>query len=122
MTSIRDNYVWTPQLIEQDKALKEKYGPSAHIIPMKESDYKRNGLQVPKMKPALTEDTVEIDKYSNKKHIRIAPSYNTAIIDNPFIPGSPSYNPALLDSHNPFDGCSVDYNPQLATNNFGMGF
>ena len=33
MTSLAVNYNWTPELIAQDKALKEKYGPSAHIIP-----------------------------------------------------------------------------------------
>ena len=47
MTSIRNNPVWTPSLIEQDKALKEKYGFGAHVIPATEADYRRKGLPVP---------------------------------------------------------------------------
>ena len=35
MTSLAVNYGWTPELIAQDKALKEKYGQGAHIIPAK---------------------------------------------------------------------------------------
>jgi len=35
MTSLPVNYGWTPELIAQDKALKEKYGHGAHITPVK---------------------------------------------------------------------------------------
>ena len=35
MTSLAVNYGWTPELIAQDKALKEKYGAGAHITPAK---------------------------------------------------------------------------------------
>lgn len=35
MTSLAVNCGWTPELIAQDKALKEKYGAGAHITPAK---------------------------------------------------------------------------------------
>jgi len=35
MTSLAVNYGWTPELIAQDMALKEKYGAGAHITPAK---------------------------------------------------------------------------------------
>lgn len=35
MTSFAVNYNWTPELIAKDKALKEKFGPAAHMIPAK---------------------------------------------------------------------------------------
>ena len=35
MTSLAVNNGWTPELIAQDKALKEKYGTGAHITPAK---------------------------------------------------------------------------------------
>ena len=33
MTSIQQANPWTPELIQRDKELKEKYGPNAHVIP-----------------------------------------------------------------------------------------
>lgn len=35
MTSFAVNYDWTPELIAKDKELKEKFGPGAHITPVK---------------------------------------------------------------------------------------
>ena len=35
MTSFAVNYGWTPELIAKDKELKEKFGPGAHITPVK---------------------------------------------------------------------------------------
>ena len=35
MTSLAVNNGWTPELIAQDKTLKEKYGAGAHITPAK---------------------------------------------------------------------------------------
>ena len=34
MTSIQRVNPWTPELIQRDKELKEKYGPNAHVIPV----------------------------------------------------------------------------------------
>ena len=36
MTSIRPVNPWTPELIQRDRELKEKYGKNAHIIPAKD--------------------------------------------------------------------------------------
>ena len=62
MTSLAVNYNWTPELIAQDKALKEKYGPSAHIIPAK--TYEIPTHLTNKLEKTPQNDTVE---FSAKK-------------------------------------------------------
>lgn len=42
MTSISMHPIVTPQVLEMDKNLKEKYGPSAHVIPIEVCDLPKN--------------------------------------------------------------------------------
>ena len=53
MTTFAVNYGWTPEAIAQDRALKEKYGQSAYVIPIKTY-------------PAL-EKSPSVDRYAGKK-------------------------------------------------------
>ena len=120
MTSISNNYVWTPELIEQDKALKEKYGAGAHITPARESDYRQKGLPVPTLKNLAT-DVVELNNKkaeakeknaNNKTPLNLFgfsfPFVNPPIMD-PFNPASPLYNP-FMDPGNvasPMNPCNI---------------
>ena len=46
MTSIQPVNPWTPELIQMDRKIKEKYGPNAHVIPAQD-----NVSFAPKQKP-----------------------------------------------------------------------
>lgn len=39
MVSIQQSNSWTPELIQMDKELKEKYGRNAHVIPAENYDF-----------------------------------------------------------------------------------
>lgn len=61
MTTFAVNNGWTPELIAQDKALKEKYGQGAHITPVRT-------FEIPANMNKLDSDTVELEgKVRDKK-------------------------------------------------------
>ncbi len=63
MTTFAVNYGWTPEAIAKDKALKEKYGNSAHITPV-------SSYQIPDSYKHAIKSTPEEDTYffnTNKK-------------------------------------------------------
>lgn len=58
MTSIQRVNPWTPQLVQMDKDLKEKYGPNAHVIPACDCDsFAPKQKPIPK-KPWVMDETL----------------------------------------------------------------
>lgn len=59
MTTFAVNNGWTPELIAQDKALKEKYGQGAHITPART-------FEIPANMNKLDSDTVQLEGKKQK--------------------------------------------------------
>lgn len=57
MTSIQPVNVWTPELIQMDKELKEKYGQGAHVIPRTDYGFAPKRTKVPK-RPWVMDETL----------------------------------------------------------------
>lgn len=121
MVSISNNPVWTPGLIEQDKALKEKYGPGAHVIPATEADYRRNGLQVPEFKNDLKTDVLELSSKKNNAidYVKSAEDDNKAL--NIFGIKFPIFKKPLKGNNIKLRNFGGDYTPPADyTHNFIM--
>ena len=88
MTSIRNDYVWTPELKEADAKLKEQYGPGAHIIPMRESD-----VAYFEAKKAA-ENAPQTDTFESPKATEKAPQTDTFEAQKPAKPAKPELSTA----------------------------
>lgn len=64
MTSFAVSYNWTPNLIAEDKALKEKFGSAAHIIPAKTTS---NLVERMPLKDTLLLEKAPVKKKNNKR-------------------------------------------------------